>query len=148
MTRSNQQILRKLPSVDALLKDPDLQSCAAEFGRQVVANSIRQAIEDVRELILDEAPAETDEGTIRQKIIIDARRRLKTITQPHYRRVVNATGIILHTALGRAVIPAQALRQIQNELSGYSLLQTDIETGKRSRRDRCVERLLQQLTGA
>ena len=148
MTQSNQQILRKLPSVDALLKDPDLQSCATELGRQVVANSIRHAIEEVRELILAEAPAETDEDAIRRKIIAGAKHCLKAISRPHYRKVINATGIILHTALGRAVLPAQALRQIQDELSGYSLLQTNTETGKRSKRDGCVERLLQQLTGA
>ena len=148
MTQSNQQILRKLPSVDALLKDPDLQSCAAELGRQVVANSIRQAIEEVRELILAEAPAETDEDAIRRKIIAGAKHRLKTISRPHYRKVINATGIILHTALGRAVLPAQALRQIQDELSGYSLLQANLETGKRSQRDEHIGQLLQQLTGA
>jgi L-seryl-tRNA(Ser) seleniumtransferase len=148
MMQSNQQILRNLPSVDALLNDPDLQSRVAELGRQVVANSIRQAIEEVRELILAETPTDTDEGTIRQQIITDVRHRLEIIAQPHYRRVINATGIILHTALGRAVIPAQALSQIQNEMSGYSLLQTDTETGKRSKRDGCTEQLLQQLTGA
>lgn len=148
MTRSNQQNLRKLPSVDTLLKDPDLQSYTAELGGQVVANSIRQAIEEARELILAQAPAETNEETICRKIIVDVKHRLEAFTQPHYRRVINATGIILHTALGRAVLPAQALRQIQNEISGYSLLQTDTETGKRSKRDGCIERLLQQLTGA
>jgi L-seryl-tRNA(Ser) seleniumtransferase len=148
MTLSNQQLLRNLPSVDALLKDPDLESCATELGRQVVVNSIRRAIEEVRELILAEAPAETDEDTIRQKIIADVKDRLKTITRPHYRKVVNATGIILHTALGRAVLPSQALSQIQSEMSGYSLLQIDTETGKRSKRDGCIEQLLQQLTGA
>jgi len=148
MTESNQQILRNLPSVDAILNDPDLQNCATDLGRQVVANSIRQAIEEVRELILAQNLAETDEDVIRQKIIADVKQRLKTVTEPHYRKVVNATGIILHTALGRAVLPAQALSQIQNEMSGYSLLQTDTETGKRSQRDGCIERLLQQLTGA
>lgn len=148
MTRSNQQNLRKLPSVDTLLKDPDLQSYTAELGGQVVANSIRQAIEEARELILAQAPAETNEETICRKIIVDVKHHLEAFTQPHYRRVINATGIILHTALGRAVLPAQALRQIQNEISGYSLLQTDTETGKRSKRDGCIERLLQQLTGA
>ncbi|MHC4323427.1 MAG: L-seryl-tRNA(Sec) selenium transferase, partial [Planctomycetota bacterium] len=148
MTLSNQQILRNLPSVDALLKDSDLQNCAGELGRQVVTNSIRQVIEEIRELILAEALAETDEDGIRRKIIADVKHRLTTISQPHYRRVINATGIILHTALGRAVLPAQALHQIQDEMSGYSLLQTDIETGKRSKRDGCIEQLLQQLTGA
>jgi len=148
MTPSNQQILRNLPSVDVLMNDPDLQSCATELGRQVVVNSVRLAIDEFRELILTEAPADIDERTIRQKIITDVKQHLKTITHPHYRRVINATGIILHTALGRAVLSAQALRQIQDELSGYSLLQADIESGKRSKRDSYIEQLLQQLTGA
>ena len=145
---STEAVLRKLPAIDTLLKEPDLESSIAELGRTVVVNSIRQAIEEVRELILAQVPAETDEDTIRQKIIIDVKHRLKTITQPHYRRVINATGIILHTALGRAVLSAQALRQIQDELSGYSLLQANIETGKRSQRDEHIEQLLRQLTGA
>ena len=141
-------VLRKLPAVDTLLKEPDLESSAAELGRTVVVDSIRRAIEEVREHLLAEAPAETDEDTIRRKIIANVRQRLKGISRPHYRKVVNATGIILHTALGRAVLSAQALHQIQDELSGYSLLQADIETGKRSRRDEYIEQLLQQLTGA
>jgi len=145
---SAEAVLRKLPAVDTLLKEPDFENSVAELGRTVVVDSIRRAIEEVRELILAEAPAETDEGTIRQKIIADVKQRLKAISRPHYRRVINATGIILHTALGRAVLPVQALRQIQDELSGYSLLQTDTETGKRSKRDGYIERLLQQLTGA
>ena len=62
--------------------------------------------------------------------------------------MINATGIILHTALGRAVLPAAALSQIAAELSGYSLVQADLESGQRSRRDARIERLLQQLTGA
>jgi L-seryl-tRNA(Ser) seleniumtransferase len=145
---SAETVLRKLPAVDALLKEPDLQNGIAELGRTVVVNSIRRAIDEFRELILAGTSDETDEDAIRQKIIADVGRRLKTISQPYYRKVVNATGIILHTALGRAVLPPQALRQIQDELSGYSLLQTDTETGKRSKRDSCIEQLLQQLTGA
>jgi len=144
---STAALLKKLPAVDTLLKEPDLDSSAAELGRTVVVDSIRRAIEEVRELILAEALAETDEDAIRRKIIAGAGQRLKAISRPHYRKVVNATGIILHTALGRAVLSAQALRQIQDELSGYSLLQTDTETGKRSKREGCIERLLQQLTG-
>ena len=141
-------VLRKLPAVDTLLKEPDLESSAAKLGRTVVVNSIRQAIEEVRELLMAQVLAETDENAIRQKIITDVRHRLKAISLPHYRRVVNATGIILHTALGRAVLSAQALRQIHDELSGYSLLQANLETGKRSQRDEHIGQLLQQLTGA
>lgn len=148
MEKQNEQILRKLPSVDSLLKDPDLDSFIAELGRKVVVDSIRRAIDEVRELLITETTPEMDESTTRQKIIADTRHRLEAMMRPYYRRVINATGIILHTGLGRAVLPAQALRQIQNELSGYSLLQVDTETGKRSKRDQRIEQLLQQLTGA
>ncbi len=140
--------LRKLPSVDGLLKDPDLENYIVEVGRKVVADSIRRAVDEVRELLISQTASEMDESTIRQKIIADTKRRIKAITSPYYRRVINATGIILHTGLGRAVLSSKALRQIQDELSGYSLLQADTETGKRSKRDERIEQLLQKLTGA
>src|SRR4030042_3069583 len=143
---SAEAVLRKLPAVDTLLKEPDFEISAAELGRTVVVDSIRRAIDDVRELLMNQALAETDEDGIRRKIIADVRHRLQAISRPHYRKVVNATGIILHTALGRAVLSAQALRQIQHELSRYSLLQTDTETGKRSKRVGCIDNLLQKLT--
>ncbi len=148
MEKQSEQILRKLPPVDGLLRDPDLDSFIAEVGRQVVADSIRRAIDEARELLISQTASEMDESTIRQKIIADTKRRVKAVMRPYYRRVINATGIILHTGLGRAVLPSQALRQIQDELSGYSLLQADTETGKRSKRDQRIEQLLRQLTGA
>ncbi|MHC4496310.1 MAG: L-seryl-tRNA(Sec) selenium transferase, partial [Planctomycetota bacterium] len=141
-------VLRKLPSVDALLKDAVLESSAAELGRKVVADSIRQAIDEIRELLVAGKAAESDEGAIRQKIIAEVKLRLEAVAKPYYRKVVNATGIILHTALGRAVLSEKALRQIQNELSGYSLLQADTGTGKRAKREQRIEQLLRQLTGA
>ena len=148
MEKQNEHLLRKLPSVDGLLKDPELDSLVAEVGRQVVADSIRRAVDEVRELLISQTASEMDESTIRQKIIADTKRCVKAVMRPYYRRVVNATGIILHTGLGRAVLASKALRQIQDELSGYSLLQADTETGKRSKRDQRIEQLLRQLTGA
>ncbi|UCC99683.1 MAG: L-seryl-tRNA(Sec) selenium transferase [Phycisphaerales bacterium] len=140
--------LRRLPSVDALLRDPELEKRIAGLGRTVVANAIRQAIEALREQISAGAEVGLDETAMRQGIITDVNCRLRAMTEAYYRKVVNATGIILHTGLGRAVLPAQVLEQIENTLEGYSLLQTDTETGKRSKRDGRVEQLLQQLTGA
>ncbi len=63
-------------------------------------------------------------------------------------RAVNATGVILHTALGRAVLPPRAMQRIREELAGYSLVQVDLTTGKRAKRDGRIEQLLQRLTGA
>lgn len=140
--------LRNLPSVDALLKEPDFTAKKEEIGRKILVDSIRGAIDDVRALIVSEQATEMDEKVIRERIITNVNQRIKTMTTAHYRKVVNATGIILHTALGRAVLSSRAIHQIQQELSGYSLLQVDTETGKRSRRDEAIERLLKQLTGA
>ena len=78
-------VLRKLPAVDTLLKEPDLEKSVAELGRAVVINSIRRAIEEVRELLKSQALAETDEDAIRCKIISDVKSSLKTISRPHYR---------------------------------------------------------------
>lgn len=151
MTRQNESssgLLRKLPSVENLLNDQDMKQCIAETGRKVVTDSIRLAIDEMRTLIISGRSTGMDETTIREKIVFGAKQRLEEVAARHYRKVVNATGIILHTALGRAVLSPGALRQIQEELTGYSLLQADIETGKRSRRDEAFERLLKRLTGA
>jgi L-seryl-tRNA(Ser) seleniumtransferase len=151
MAKQNDSIavgLRKLPSVDALLRDPALEESAARLGRTVVVDSVRQAIEELREQFTSQGISGLDEGAIRQRIVADVHRRLRAMSEPYYRQAVNATGIILHTGLGRAVLPAQVLQQIQDTLTGYSLLQADTETGKRSKRDARIEQLLQQLTGA
>jgi len=100
-----------------------------------------------------QAAAEADGGALSKAALFEAalaeaRRRLAPWSRPHYRRVVNATGIILHTALGRAVLSRRALDQVAETLTGYSLLQADIETGRRSRRDGRIEALLCRLTGA
>jgi L-seryl-tRNA(Ser) seleniumtransferase len=140
--------LRKLPSVEALLKEPQLKDYIAGIGRKSVANSVREAVDEVRQNLVAENAQKMDEKEIFQKVMAGVMARLKATVEPYYRRAINATGIILHTGLGRAVLAPQAIRQIQEELTGYSLLQVDIETGERSKRDERIEWLLQQLTGA
>lgn len=140
--------LRKLPSVEALLKEPQLKDYIAGIGRKSVANSVREAVDEVRQNLVAENAQKMDEKEIFQKVMAGVMARLKATVKPYYRRAINATGIILHTGLGRAVLAPQAIRQIQEELAGYSLLQVDIETGERSKRDERIEWLLQQLTDA
>ncbi len=145
---SKESMLRRLPAVDALLQDEGLVGCTGGVPRKVVADSVRASLEQMRALILEGAVEETADEAIREAVILEARRRIRAAVGPHYRKVVNATGIILHTGLGRAVLAEGALRQIREELSGYSLLQLGAETGKRSKRDGRIEWLLRQLTGA
>jgi L-seryl-tRNA(Ser) seleniumtransferase len=136
---------RKIPSVDALLQSDPLRG-RTDVARSLLVEAVREAVDEVRALLLRGcAPAE--ETAIRSLIIEATDRRLRQAVGPHYRRAINATGIILHTGLGRAVLPARALRQINEHLSGYSVLQVDEETGGRGRREERIEWLLQRLTG-
>ena len=148
MDAQTQQLMRMVPSVDAVLRCPQLDTLAAERGRTLVADAVRDAVDEVRGQLMAQTLPRVDEMGIRRRIVDAARARVEALLQPHYRRVVNATGIILHTAFGRAVLSARALDQIRETLRGYSLLQMDQTTGKRSQRDESVERLLVQLTGA
>jgi L-seryl-tRNA(Ser) seleniumtransferase len=157
MASPRQSLLRCIPSVDLLLQDAEVKRLAAAVPRRIVVDCVRRAVAEVRELLLAESAEDGDAAAgpeppaaedLRRLILDRLGPRLAPAAVPHYRRVVNATGIILHTGLGRAVLPAAALRQLGEELSGYSLLQVDLQSGRRSRRDDRIEWLLRQLTGA
>jgi L-seryl-tRNA(Ser) seleniumtransferase len=141
-------LLRMIPSVDSVLSDPRLDTYRADLGANVVAEVVRETIDDLRKQVTNQELSEVGEADLRNKVIAETMRRLESFARPYYRPVVNATGIILHTGLGRAVLAAKAMKQIQDTLQGYSLLQLDAETGKRSKRDERIESLLQRLTGA
>jgi L-seryl-tRNA(Ser) seleniumtransferase len=143
-----QQLMRRVPSVDAVLKESALEALAAEYGRKPVTDAVRTAVEEVRQQLLAQPALDFDEPALRGQIVAAAREQIEAVMRPYYRRAVNATGIILHTGLGRAVLSGKALDQIQQTLGSYSLIQVDRETGKRSRRDERIEWLLQRLTGA
>ncbi|MCR4413570.1 MAG: L-seryl-tRNA(Sec) selenium transferase [Thermoguttaceae bacterium] len=151
MTPEQQAALRNIPSIEVLLHDPLLASHGAAVPRPVLVDLIRESVEEVRSRVLSDAPGmpgPADADAIRREIVARVAQRAEAMARPYYRKVINATGIILHTALGRAVLPAKAIRQIVDELSGYSLLQADLETGRRSKRDLRIEALLKRLTGA
>ncbi len=148
MASDKQTLLRQIPSVDSLLQDPDLQAQTAGQPRPIVVEAIRTAIEKVRNQILAGATPDTAANDIRQSIVAQARKGARQAAAPFYRRAVNATGIILHTGLGRAVLPERAISQIVKELCGYSILQVDTATGQRGKRDDRIAWLLGRLTGA
>ncbi|MBE3070171.1 MAG: L-seryl-tRNA(Sec) selenium transferase [Planctomycetes bacterium] len=147
MSPAKESVLRAIPSVESLLQDPALGALAADIPRRIVTDAVREAVEDLRSLLV-QAPDAVDAAAMRPWIVDRATTRIRDAWGPHYCRAINATGIILHTALGRAVLPAKAIRQIADHLSGYSVLQTDVETGKRSSRDGRIEWMLRRLTGA
>jgi len=148
MASSKQTLLRKIPSVDVLLQDALEKPYSEGASRKIVVDAVRASVEVTRKRLLADSVEDADEETLRREILDRAGQHVQHATRTHYSKVINGTGIILHTALGRAVLPERAIREIQDELPGYSLVQADIETGRRSKRDAKIEWLLQQLTGA
>ncbi len=148
MEEHSKRALKNLPSVDVLMRSADIDAVENDLGRDVLVEAIRQALDETRTALLEGTLLSSDKTTLQQRVTERAGQLLAELNRPAYCRVINAAGIILHTALGRAVLPQRALAQIQAELTGYSLLQADPETGKRVPRDRAIERLLQRLTQA
>ncbi len=132
---------RALPSVNALLVSPALQSLFTLATRSDVTAAVRSAIDNAR-LEPDNAPAGDSEWAAAVQLALDSRRRRSL------RRVLNATGVVLHTNIGRAPLPRAAIEAIREVAEGYCNLEYDIELGERgSRYTHCVS-LLRELTGA
>jgi L-seryl-tRNA(Ser) seleniumtransferase len=148
MSTPNPKLLAQIPSVDVLLHDAEVERLTAGLPHKIVVDCIRAAVAETRKTLLAGECDQVDPDSLRQAILARVRERIAADGGPYYRKVINATGIILHTGLGRAVLPARALEQIAEQLTGYSLLQVDMASGQRSRRDTRIEWLLQRLTGA
>lgn len=135
--------LRKLPSVDRLLQAPELAQAIAEWGHNLVADLARAVIERAREAVLGGAPCPGYEALVQ-----GVAGELERVTRPSLRPIINATGVIIHTNLGRAPLSAAARAAMAAVAQGYSNLEYDLEAGRRgSRYDHAVT-LLCQLTGA
>lgn len=146
MAEQIQTLLRRLPSVDTVTQQVRQDAESAGIGPAILVKLVRERIDSYRQALLAGKAGQTDEPAA--AIAAGVRKDIQSLSEPFYRRAVNATGIVLHTGLGRAVLPQAALKQIQEHLGGYSLLQVDIKEGKRSNRDGRIEELLRLLTGA
>ncbi|HEY2806212.1 MAG TPA: hypothetical protein VGI92_10190 [Gemmatimonadales bacterium] len=132
---------RALPSVDKLLRQPAIGALSAAEGRDVVVTAIRQTIADARK---DPASAPATDAEWLPRIIAS----LNGAATPTLRRVVNATGVVLHTNFGRAPLAAAAIAAITEAAAGYTTLEYDADTGKRGTRHLHCAALLRELTGA
>ena len=113
MENQDNQALRNLPSVDVLLKTAEVQSACGSFDAEIVTQIIREAKEQVRAKVIKGDYREMDREALFQETLSRALSALESLKKPFYEKVINATGIILHTALGRAVLAPEALAEIQ-----------------------------------
>jgi L-seryl-tRNA(Ser) seleniumtransferase len=141
-----QNLLAGLPAVHKLLETPELKAVAETVPAAVVADAARYVLEQVRRQILENgtAAALPDEAAIRAETAREAYRRM----EPSLRRAINATGIVLHTGLGRARLAGAARDALMEVADAHSVLEIDRETGRRGSRRDHVRGLLCELTGA
>jgi L-seryl-tRNA(Ser) seleniumtransferase len=154
----NQEALRKIPSLDALLRQEEGLALIEEFGRETASRAARGVLEETRAKIRESAatprPAPADGSpspspdASREALLALVRARLESRFSASLRPAINATGIIMHSGLGRAVLSDAACAALQSVGRGYSNLALDLDAGKRTTRDIHVESLLREITGA
>lgn len=140
------QQLKQLPSIDRLLQLPELATSKAPHS--LVVEAAQEAVDHCRKQILQGKVAQMAPQLDSTQIGSDAIRRLQLKLQPSLRQVINATGTLLHTNLGRAPLSDASLQAIDAVARSYSNLELDLTTGKRGHRYSHVDKLLCRLTGA
>jgi len=134
---------RDLPSVNELLGDPAVAALIDAHGRDVVKHAVRSAIDDARAAILDGAGA--PEPTALASSVIA---RLEALSGNSLKPVVNATGVVIHTNLGRSPLGRSVIDEVSRVALGYSNLEFDLAAARRGQRSAHVAELLRYLTGA
>ena len=140
----NQALLRKIPKVDDLLQHPALAKGCEQVPPLALARAVREVLGALREELLNgRADSVPDADTLCARIAAAAEAGLR----PSLRPVLNGTGVVLHTNLGRACLSAEAVKAV-DAVANYSTLEYNVEGGCRGQRYAHVERLLTELTGA
>ena len=143
--QTNADLYRKLPSVDELQRSQELAALAAKEGQAAVTDATRTVLASLRDEItagrLDANGVDLALSGLEDAVA----RRVRQALKYSLRTVINATGVILHTNLGRAPLPASSLQHIGEIAGSYSNLEFDAETGERGKRDVHVDRLFRKL---
>lgn len=142
------ELLRKIPSVEEIMQWSEVVALVKQFPRPLVVRAVRQVMHDLRQTILrlTEKSAKLDLSP--PDLIVLIQEEVKKQSSLSLKHVVNATGVVLHTNMGRAVLSEHAKLAVKEALKGYSNLEIDPETGKRGSRYFHIAGLLTRLTGA
>jgi L-seryl-tRNA(Ser) seleniumtransferase len=132
---------RRLPSVDQALQRDELRALAGAHGRQAVREALREALADLRRSADGDAAALPGDAAL----AADVAARVERAARPSLERVVNATGVVVHTNLGRAPLSPEAAARVAEIASSYSNLEYDLERGARGDRETHAESRLREL---
>ncbi len=145
-----QQVLRKIPSVDEILSRPEVGDLLKAHPRNVVVEAIRRGLGRLREELLrkEELPLSGDALFSLENLYPLFKKEIDLQIQPRLRRVINATGVVIHTNLGRSPLHPSAIEHLIDVSKHYSNLEYDIASGERGNRYAHVEEVLCRLSGA
>ena len=148
LDENQQKLLRLIPGVDHLLELSKKDPFFDDVPQSVAVNSIRAAVESRRNRILKSDPGITAESLSDDHILEKIKLIVHQAMQPNLIRVVNGTGIVVHTNLGRSLLVPAAIESIVNVADGYSNLEYDLSAGKRGSRYSAVEDIICEICGA
>ena len=140
--------LKLLPGVDHILENAKDNNFFNDVPKSVLIKSVRSVIAKLRKAILDNNKKISDSDLTDASILSDAAKLVQEDMRPNFKRVINATGVVVHTNLGRSLLTTAALENIIEIAGGYSNLEFDLLTGKRGSRYSLVEDILCEISGA
>ncbi len=143
-----QSLLRKLPGVDHILEITKKDPFFEDIPKSVLVRSIRRVIENLRTNILQDKESLAEERLSDKRLLDSVKNYVSTEVAPNLLRLINATGIVVHTNLGRSLLSPVATDHLMTVASRYSNLEFDLATGKRGSRYTAVEEILCELCGS
>ena len=142
-----QAFFRKIPAVDRLLEVPSLVEAATAYPRSLILKGIHEVLDEIRQGIARDEfgdPSEFSTEQVSEKVL----KKIVLLAQPSLRAVINATGVVVHTNLGRSILAERVLQRFKPLSGGYSNLEYNLDQGKRGSRYVHVEGILKELTSA
>ncbi len=145
---SFENLFRTLPSIHALLSEEPVVGWLQEFDTAFITNLLRESLETFREEILQQKVTPKNKSHSKQAILAIAQKKLHNFLDSRLKRVVNGTGVVLHTNLGRAPLAKEVKEKLDELIEHYCSVEFDLESGKRGERTDIVEKFIVKLSGA
>ena len=146
LPEEKKDLFQKIPSVDRLLNSPVVAGLLLQYPRRVVLKAVHQVLEGIRHAI--KSGQGFEEALSLEVVSHRVSERAASLDRPSLKPVINATGIVVHTNLGRSILAERVLRKFKPLAGGYSNLEYDLQKGERGSRYSHVEELLKEITGA
>lgn len=144
LTPEQGEALRRIPAIEQLLASEPFLAMGEQYSRDLITEAVRTVTAETRSRILNGETLEPPDESAYAALV---RAELESLTAPALRPIVNATGTITHTNLGRSLLSAAASESLAQAAANYVNIEYDLDTGARGHRDRITEPLLQRLTG-